>query len=50
MEIPGIRNKAEVIFSRKITSITAIADKKIISVFYVSGVFFYPPHSVVQIK
>ena len=35
--IPAIRNKAELSSVQKITFITAIADKKIISVFYVSG-------------
>ena len=34
----------------KITCITAIADKKIICVFCVSGVLSSPPQSAVQIK
>ena len=49
--IPAIRNKAEIIFSSKITCITAIADKKIISVFCVSGVLCCPLQpAAVQIK
>ena len=35
--IPAIKNKAEVSSVQKITCITAMADKKIISVFCVSG-------------
>ena len=40
--IPAIRNKAELSSVQKITFITAIADKKIISVFCVSGGIVLP--------
>ena len=40
--IPAIRNKAELSSVQKITCITAMADKKIISVFCVSGGIVLP--------
>ena len=46
----AVRNKAELSPVLKITCITAIADKKIISVFCVSGILFSPLQSAVQIK
>ena len=46
-QIPAIRNKVEI---QKITCIIAIADKKIVSVFCVSGIFFSPRQSDVQIE
>ena len=44
--IPAMGNKVEIIF----TCITAIADKKIMSVFCVSEVLCSPSQSAVQIK
>ena len=40
--IPAIRNKAELSSVQKITCITSMADKKIISVFCVSGGIVLP--------
>ena len=40
--IPAIRNKAELPSVQKITCITAMADKKIISIFCVSGGIVLP--------
>ena len=48
--IPAIGNKAELSSVKKITCITAIADNKIMSVFYVSGTLRVPSQSATQIK
>ena len=49
--IPTIRNKADKWSSvEKFTCITAIADKKIINVFFVTGVLCSLPQSAVQLK
>ena len=40
--IPAIRNKAELSSVQKITCITAMSDKKIISVFFASGSIVLP--------
>ena len=49
-EFLQLKIKQKLSLVQKITCITAIANKKIISVFYVSGVLFSPPQLVVQIK
>ena len=49
--IPSVRNKAGTVLSSKShLHITATADKKIMSVFCVSGVLCSPPQSAVQGK
>ena len=49
-EFPQSEVKQKFSSIQKITYITAIADKKIISVFCVSMVFYSPPQPAVQIK
>ena len=49
--IPGSRSNSQKLSSvQKLTCITAIADKKIIRVFCMSGILCSPPQSAVQIK
>ena len=46
----AIKNNAEIIFTSKMTWITAIAGTETISVLCVSGVLCSPPQTTVQIK
>ena len=48
--IPAIRNKPKLSWFQKISCITAITDKKMISVFCTSAILCSPPQSAVQIK